>query len=582
MADNTTKATAYDVANLPSIGTGIHEIDQVIGYGIPPTITYDTLWYKMFIPLTFSNMYCVTVWNMGGPYYAPSPPDDEWVQPPDAKPGAAYPCIVTVYDASDVVIVTGKHVQFSTNGRKNTWIYFKVEQPAPHFPNGIVCYAKFRVGMAGGEAIRIGTIFVQDEQANGVVMAMPAGYAGYNNPRNIVFPEDAHSVSGGSGDVLSSGVNCIIDHYGNCVTVRDKNYRNPIFVPNIGTTVYNIRRNADGLSNFWISYTTGGMNKVAPINIVHNASNNLVSATLGPALGITSIVDRLCARSNQILYYVTQGSSTVKRWNIIDNIAMEDLVGNPNLGTITDLLVLPDGSVVVGYNKQIDPPIADTRYTIRRYDGITGTHVRDYVFDSQGQYNRINYGDDANHLYLWTHELSGESTFRKVRLVDGVVIWRIVNREFNTSGKLIIDNELYQADGSQGNPAQFFGAGARFNFWVSQVVAQPSGYTSNGGGLIGITPTQLPDDEYYPPIIAFPPLPGTSVPEIPSYPGYPWLPPPPGAIPPGTLPTELKIGGGLIILDPDNMTRHDAYLDHQGQPIQVPIKVSIRTAFLGD
>jgi hypothetical protein len=258
-------------------------------------------------------------------------------------------------------------------------------------------------------------------------------------------------------------------------------------------------------------------------------------------------------------------------------------------------MVLPDTNVLVGYNNTITP----TTYTVRRYDAVTGAVVRDYVFTSNGAFNRINYGESIDVFYIWTHEASGVSTLRKVNLASGVVQLTTNYREYE-AGRLILDQEMYNADGSPGVPIQQSGFTNKFNFWINPAYVVASGITADRGGLLNVPPSPPPDDEYYPPVITFPPIvpptyptlpnevppPGGVYvpPEVPPYPGYPWLPAPPGStpIPPAVTALPLKIGGGLIILDPANTTRHDVYLDEQGKELPVAVKVVIRTSLLGD
>ena len=587
-----TKAEAIDLATVDNIGTfnvPVYQHQTVIGYGRPTSI-YTELWYKLLLSGTISTMYSTSVWNLGGNYYEPWPyPDDEYVPPPPARPGYQYRSVVTVYDANDVVITSGIHVEFTNINRKGTWVYFKVTQPS-HWPIPIVCWNMIQVVVANvGSAILQGTLCVQGEASGDVIYAHPAGYGGYNSARNLGFPENGHSVHGGAGDILYSGVTCIVDHQGGCVTVRDRNFRNPFYIAGVGTEVHNIRRNADGYRNFWLSYTTGGVNRCTPINITHDANFNPTTATLGTPLGITDLVDRLAARAGEILYYVVRGTNIIRKWDIVKDVALFDTIPDQGIGTITDILILPDGNLLVGYNSALNP----TTYTIRRFDAISGARLRDYVFTSNGEYNRINYSEIITHFVVWTHEKIGESTVRKVNLDNGSILWTSTYREFE-AGRLILDTEMYKADGTQGQAAQMIGFTNKFNFWVNPVYTSPSGITANGGGFMGVPPSPPPDDEYYPPVLTFPPIlvypPGggsvdpTPPPEIPPYPGYPWFPPPPNTtpVPPAALPMALKIGGGLIVIDPTNKTRHDVYLDQQGNPFPVPIVVTFRTGFLGD
>jgi hypothetical protein len=296
-------------------------------------------------------------------------------------------------------------------------------------------------------------------------------------------------------------------------------------------------------------------------------------------MGITGIVDRMCARSNQILYYTLRGSNIIHRWNIATNAPFTDLIPDLGLGTVTDILVLTDGNVLIGYNSLTSP----TMYSIRMHDGLTGAPLQSHGFVSQGQYNRMNYGETSAFFYVWTHDMLGESTVRKVRVVDGVIVWTSKYREFE-NGRLILDQEMYAGpNGGPSDPVQFFGTTNKFNFWVSPVEFTPYGTRADNSGFFNVPTNVRPPDAYYPPGITYPPIGSVGGPAAP-YPGYPWFPPPPGMItdPVHEVPVPVQIGGGLIILDASNTERQDQYLNVDGLPLKVPISVTIRTAFLGD
>jgi len=591
-----TKAEAIDISTFfAGVQGSVGENVQAIGWGSLTTPTvYQEVWYKFLLP-NYYEVYNCTVWNIGGPYYVMWPPLDDEMMPPDpARPGYGTPCIVTLYDATDNVITVGKHIQFTSQGRFNTWLYFKVTQPEPHWSGyygNIYCESKFRIERMSRGSIVPGNLMIQG--VDKIAVVQPDNYLGRTSPLyNYVFPElSGHSVGGGAGDVLLTGVNCIQDSVAGGVSVRSKHYLAAVTFP-IGTTVYNITCNADRINDFWVSYTQGGANICRPIHIHAEGQfpYSPVSCSLGTPLGITAVVDRLRARANQVLYYVEQGSYDVKVWDIQNNVALPNLAGNPGLGVVTDILIIPGGNVLVGYNTGTVP----TTYTIRTYDGVTGAFIRDYVFYSNGPYNRINYTEDNNFIMLWTHEQNGLSTFRRVNVNDGAVNWTVHSKEYENNA-LVLDQELYQeipySMPSAGIPqyaTQANGPESRYNFWVHPVYVFTNANSTNGEGIMHVNITGIPpDDEFYP--IYFPPyLPDGTFDPTPPYPGYPWTPPPlplpgdPPLRPPNIMPLPVKIGGGLILLDPQNTARTDQYQSRSGEMLNVPIKMNIRTAYLGD
>jgi len=587
-----TKAEAIDISSFFAGGKGaVGENTQQFAWGNPAV--YREIWYKFLLPSYYESYNC-SVWNLGGPYATPYPPlDDEYYPPPPAQPGHQYPCKVTLYDASDNVITSGEHIQLTSQGRFGTWLYFKVEQPAPHFydQNMLVSQSsKFRIQRMNRGIVQPGHIMIQGNDK--IAVLQPNNYLGGTSQLyNYVFPElTGHSVGGGAGDILLTGVNCIEDGIAGGVTVRSKYYLAPTTFA-IGGPVYNITCNADRVSNFWVSHTEGGVHKCRPIHI-HSQGQfpySPVNCSLGAPLGITAVVDRLRARADQILYYVEQGSYEVKMWDIKANKLLKVIPGDNALGVITDILIIPGGDVLIGYNSGTYP----TTYTIRRIDGLANTFVRDYVFTSNGIYNRINYTQDNGHIMIWTHEQTGLSTFRYIRLSDGAVVWTVHSKEYEND-TLILDSDLYRTEpyypqyGIPQNTSQPNGPTSRWNFWVAPVYVNNNTNATNGEGIMYVDLTgPPPDDEFYPPIY-LPPLPGEPPTQPPPYPGYPWIPPPPALPndpplnPPQVVPLPVKIGGGLILLDPTNVNRTDQYQSTTGTILNVPIKMNIRTAFLGD
>lgn len=520
----------------------------------PPPIFFD-LWYKFKYGTSFpASQFPVTVltataWNVGGPTRTIPPPNP-------VRPGYPNASVITVYDEADNVIITGKRVMFTAD--KNQYYYIKiVTPPSLSYSNAV----KFQLTEIFPSAIRKGTIYVQESNTNYPITALPTGY-NYQNARNFIFPRSGHSLGGGAGDILPNGVSCIMDYIAGGVSVYPKNFHPIIATFPLTGGIHNIKRDGAG-NSFWISYSNAGVGVVRQIKVdeiiwegdIHTGN---YTATLGPPLGITAPVDRLCARNNDVLYYVLVGSYAVKRWNVITNTAVPDLTGErPDLGIITDVLVLPNSNVAVSYTSGAGLKIAV-------YDGVTGVMNLVFEYDSSDIYNRMNYSEDPTDVYIWTHETSGQSVFRKIRLTDGVVTRTTRTKDFQ-AGVYIKDTDLYDTDGTILYPIQEFGAPYLYNFFIATV--------SHGAGLY-YPPSPPPDDEFYPPVLQ--PLPPYEFPpsEQPSVPGQP----PPVITPPVD---PVKVGGGLIIIDPSNITRHDEYLSKTGESIQSAIKVTIRTAFLG-
>lgn len=527
-----------------------------------PDPIYTDLWYKFSVGSSafggagFRGMLGLTVWNAGGNGTVNVPPWNTQI-----NPGYNYASTLTVYDDADNVVVTGKRVQFFAGNYQNYNIktyYIKITTPIrTDIPQNRVQILLVPYGRTqfSGAPFRIGSIMVQNDDPYRPIAALSTvnenpwvrDFVGIPSDQysgtGAVIPDSFSTFGGGAGDILPNGVTCIMNVVKNGFSIWEKYYisRAPIVIP--ATNIYVIRRNGDG-TNFWVAYDEGTVHKVRSV-----AQDGTLGTPIGLPAGVK--VSRLCARGNEVLYYNLEGEYSVKRWNLITNSALPDLVPapSPSVGFVNDVMVLINGDVLISYT---DP----TAITARRVDGITGALKMEYRFTTVDVLGiRCTYSHDPTQFWMRTHEKNGESTYRCIRMIDGIVISTTKSKDF-IGGILIDDTILYNADGTPYNHPQFFGGSGRWNFWISPV----SGVPVTGPPL---------DDEMGPPIL-FPP-----------YPFPPPETPPGGSGTPDPIP-PIQIGGGLVILDPDNITRFDSYLDSAGNLVKSTIVSTIRLAFLGD
>lgn len=127
--------------------------------------------------------------------------------------------------------------------------------------------------------------------------------------------------------------------------------------------------------------------------------------------------------ANTILYWVEQGLNTnaIKRWDIVGNIAMADLVAGIVGYRCVNLLTLADGTILAAYRLQADRD----DIIIRQYNAAGATLATVTVNDNNFRFDRICRAlDDPISFWLWTEtQLSlGQSKYQNIRISDGAIL----------------------------------------------------------------------------------------------------------------------------------------------------------------
>jgi hypothetical protein len=150
------------------------------------------------------------------------------------------------------------------------------------------------------------------------------------------------------------------------------------------------------------------------------------NGTIGPttwALGSTGLWSMAVSLDNTILYYVESGSNKpIKRWDLSNNVALSNLAaGIASHQATQDMLVLEDGSIVVGYN--------GSTFIGKRYDA-SGSVLNSYTFDASfaSSTNRLAIAPDSpTSFWIWSHQVSGgnslnTSLFKRIKTSDGTTV----------------------------------------------------------------------------------------------------------------------------------------------------------------
>lgn len=176
--------------------------------------------------------------------------------------------------------------------------------------------------------------------------------------------------------------------------------------------------------------------------------------TLGDAHTITVASIACCAASNDetILYHArTSIDTALKRWDLVNDVALSDLAASIGAYKNADILVLEDGTIVASYVDNVDPvDLKVIRYNVIGSVLNTYEFGADFVFPS-GTFPRLAYGRDSSSFWVWMHPNGadeGLSRFQEVRVSDGVILTDFTTVEYEAG--------IYQRDAAA-TPEAFFG-----------------------------------------------------------------------------------------------------------------------------
>src|SRR5215469_1620466 len=142
------------------------------------------------------------------------------------------------------------------------------------------------------------------------------------------------------------------------------------------------------------------------------------SGTLGPTtwdLGAAGLTTGCVNPGDTILYYSKGGSApAVSRWDLVNKVAMTDLVAGITSHVISDMLGLDDGSILVLYFETFVDAF------VKHYDS-SGTLLNTYTLSiNYGDAPKLAYAiDHPNSFWSWIHSNNGNSIFTNTKVSDG-------------------------------------------------------------------------------------------------------------------------------------------------------------------
>ena len=234
---------------------------------------------------------------------------------------------------------------------------------------------------------------------------------------------------------------------------------------------------SDVLQRLYIAHKVGG--NPYKLNSRTDAGVSLTDWTL---TGVT-VINRLAVDDTEsIMYYTQGGASAIKRWDLLTNVALSDLVATDANFDSYDLLVLEDDTILICLLGAAGTP---RQVLVRRYN-TAGTLLNEYDFGtlwrSELNVPRIGFSFSSTTFWILLKPEAdyGLSYYRLIRLSDGVQLDEVIHTNY------LIGKYLGAASAT---PTSGFGAEKSGPLLVTPLAED----TRNpGSGLYILTGTSVP------------------------------------------------------------------------------------------
>lgn len=283
-------------------------------------------------------------------------------------------------------------------------------------------------GLAGNVFIRIASI--QQWMIDAGLTGLQGGFIDAISSAIVGFKPQF--IAGEAGDILpTSGRMLFVDEYGSLAG----------FPPGASEYVYLFDKNLSTIiTSFpldFIAFVGSGLIRThlptEKFYIATNEFNNFnyrtvdVNGILGPLKPVTDFgtgTNALAVNNAETVMYISHSPSSaalIKRWDMIGNVFLTDLTASLADHRITDLLVMPDDTIIACYFKTTTPRDC----FIRRYNSagiLLNTFIFVYSTTLTSTDPRLGYSADTNTFWLLNHLSSGYGDIRKIRISDGVAL----------------------------------------------------------------------------------------------------------------------------------------------------------------
>jgi len=358
---------------------------------------------------------------------------------------------------------------------------------------GLACDYTLSVLAGPSDPAPVGSLFVPDDTAGFPAVCL-------SSTDGTVLRFVSPFPAGESGDVIATGPHTgrflVYDKSTGDLVLYDSAFTVLADLPyktDLSTNTFSIRTNR-AITNFYVSdpKDTGHSNKqtvttvssagvFGPQTWVLTNQGVLVDGGLAPSLDET------------ILYVVnsaTANAAAVNRWDLVNDVALTDLVAGIATYSTYEILVLADGTLIVMYqsNTTATAPMA-------KHYSAAGATLNTYTFTgSQSFDTRLASAlDDPVSFWAWTKltPSTGQSRFTNVRVSDGATL--------TTFDVMDFERGIYQGTRTA-TPLARFGPSESCPFLVLRTIITGTmdltapGPSSGGLALTGyVTPPRHPD-----------------------------------------------------------------------------------------
>ena len=258
-----------------------------------------------------------------------------------------------------------------------------------------------------GVALNNGDIVIPDDTEGFPVALMPSG------SDNVVDTFILNSgMNGEAGDITTHGIMAVEGALG--IVVANRNFSNiNTLTPPAGTPRIRACRTPN---KFYIGWSNNPSDTIVKTIL----ESGVYGATTYSLTGINTL-DSLAANNTEtILYFAKTGAGEqIRRWDLVLNSVMSDLVAGIAGYRILDMFVLQDGTILASFYNSGTKDVLPKRYS------TAGALLNTYALGAQtgSTIPRAAYAlDDPNSFWIMTHTNAGISILRNVRCSDGVVL----------------------------------------------------------------------------------------------------------------------------------------------------------------
>lgn len=303
------------------------------------------------------------------------------------------------------------------------------------------------VEIAPTSAVPVGSFAVNDDTAPEFPLSFLSGTTDYEVLKFIhPFP------FGEGGDSLVDGTVLLEDFANTSLALYNSAMQEIVNTPLAGSAICAIRTCLGG-NKFYIGLNTN------PTKLYTMTGDGTLS---GPEIlaGMTSCTAVGASNDETILYHAFNGNNVaVRTWNLVTHAAGANLVAAVPNYQVTDILVLGDDTIVVGYYKST----VTRDFYIKRFNAA-GTTLNTYTFATPAvsASPRLTYAiDDPVSFWVMFQPESdhGIKQFFQIQVSDGTVL--------TTRNHVLFQAGVYQGSVTLTPPGEF-GAAPSCPFWITR------------------------------------------------------------------------------------------------------------------